>query len=115
DRTFEPFADLLVETVTAGGGDRVLDVGCGTGATTLAIARNLAGGGHCMGIDISEPMIGIARGRASSLKLPVRFIVDDAETHQFDAGPFDAGSFDTVVSRFGVMFFGDPVAAFANL
>lgn len=110
DRTFEPFADLLVEAVTAGGGGRVLDVGCGTGATTLAVARNLTGGGHCTGIDISDPMIGVARGRARSPKLPVRFIVDNAETHQFDAG-----SFDTVVSRFGVMFFGDPIAAFANL
>ncbi|UNB54908.1 class I SAM-dependent methyltransferase [Mycolicibacterium sp. YH-1] len=110
DRTFEPFADLLVEAVTAGGGGRVLDVGCGTGATTLAVARNLTGGGHCTGIDISDPMIGVARGRARSPQLPVRFVVDDAETHQFDAG-----SFDTVVSRFGVMFFGDPIAAFANL
>jgi ubiquinone/menaquinone biosynthesis C-methylase UbiE len=110
DRTFEPFADLLVEAVTAGGGVRVLDVGCGTGATTLAVARHLTGGGHCTGIDISDPMIGVARGRARGSKLPVHFIVDDAETHQFDAG-----SFDTVVSRFGVMFFGDPGAAFANL
>lgn len=110
DRTFEPFADLLVEAVTTGGGSRVLDVGCGTGATTLAVARNLTEGGHCVGIDISDPMIGVARGRARSSELPVRFIVDDAETHQFDAG-----SFDTVVSRFGVMFFGDPIAAFANL
>jgi ubiquinone/menaquinone biosynthesis C-methylase UbiE len=110
DRTFEPFANLLVETVAAGGGGRVLDVGCGTGATTLAVARNLAGDGHCVGIDISDPMIAIARDRAGNTTLPVRFIVDDAEGHQFDAG-----SFDVIVSRFGVMFFGDPVAAFANL
>jgi SAM-dependent methyltransferase len=110
DRTFEPFADLLVEAVAACGGGRVLDVGCGTGATTLAVARSLAGDGDCTGIDISDPMIDIARNRARNLKLPVRFIVDDAETHQFDGG-----SFDTVVSRFGVMFFSDPVAAFANL
>src|SRR4029077_8242857 len=57
DRLFKPFEDLLVESVVAKGARHVLDVVGGTGATTLAIARSLAGGGSCTGVDISEPML----------------------------------------------------------
>jgi SAM-dependent methyltransferase len=109
DRMFERFEQVLVETVLARGARRVLDVGCGTGATTLAIARGLGSGG-AVGIDISEPMLALARARAERERLPAAFVRADAEAHRFEPG-----SFDTIVSRFGVMFFADPVRAFANL
>jgi SAM-dependent methyltransferase len=109
DKMFKPFEDLLVETVLARGARSVLDVGCGTGATTLAIARAI-GGGNSVGVDISEPMLALARARAEREGLEATFVRADAEAHAFAPG-----SFDTIVSRFGVMFFADPVRAFANL
>jgi SAM-dependent methyltransferase len=111
DRMFEPFAAILVDAAARAGGRRVLDVGCGTGATTLAIAPHLGPDGECTGVDISAPMIELARERASRAgQTRARFVVADAQTHAFEAA-----SVDTIVSRFGVMFFADPVAAFANL
>jgi len=109
DQLMKPLEDLLVETVLACGARSVLDVGCGTGATTLAIARAL-GGGNCVGVDISEPMLALARARAEQERVSAIFVRADAENHAFEPK-----SFDTVVSRFGVMFFADPVRAFANL
>jgi ubiquinone/menaquinone biosynthesis C-methylase UbiE len=110
DRMLEPFEKLLVEEVVAGGKRSVLDVGCGTGATTLAIARSLGASGRSVGVDISEPMIALARQRAADERVPATFIVADAQTHAFEAN-----GFDMLVSRFGVMFFEDSVRAFANL
>ncbi len=110
DQMFEPLEDLLVEAVLAGSGRRVLDVGCGTGSTTLAVARRLGAEGGCVGIDISEPMIAAARARAGREGLPASFIRANAQVHAFEPA-----SFDLIISRFGVMFFDDPVAAFANL
>jgi ubiquinone/menaquinone biosynthesis C-methylase UbiE len=113
DQLFQPFEDLLVEaTVGNGGGaSEVLDVGCGTGSTTLAVARRLGAGGSCTGIDVSVPMITAARARAEREGLQTaRFLVGDAQTHHFAPG-----SFDQIISRFGVMFFDDPVEAFRNL
>jgi SAM-dependent methyltransferase len=110
DRVLEPFEHLLVEAVEAARGRRVLDVGCGTGATTLAIARSLGAEGHCVGVDISEPMLALARERAERDRVAARFVRADAAMHVFDPA-----SFDMVVSRFGVMFFDDPLRAFANL
>ena len=110
DRMFVPFEELLAEAVPAGSGQAVLDVGCGTGATTLAIARRLGPTGGAVGVDISEPMLGLARRRAERDGSRAAFLVADAQTH-----PFEPASFDLIVSRFGVMFFGDPVRAFANL
>src|SRR6202011_1020488 len=60
DPMLKPFEDLLVDMICAGSGHRVLDVGCGTGSTTLAVARRLGAKGHCIGADISEPMIAAA-------------------------------------------------------
>jgi len=110
DGMFRPFENLLVEEVAAAGGCQVLDVGSGTGSTTLAMARRLGAHGHVLGIDISEPMIAAARARAARENLPVDFIRADVQTHAFERARFD-----TIVSRFGVMFFDDPVRAFANL
>jgi ubiquinone/menaquinone biosynthesis C-methylase UbiE len=110
DGVFKPFEDLLTGAVAAGSAGRVLDVGCGTGGTTLAVARRLGTDGRTVGIDISEPMIAAARARAERENLPAEFIEADAETHAFPPTRFD-----TIISRFGVMFFADPVEAFANL
>src|SRR5688572_9987586 len=110
DHVLRPFERVLVEAVVAGSGNRVLDVGCGTGSTTVAVARVSGATDRCVGIDLSEPMIAAARARAEREGLPVRFIRADAQTYAFDPA-----GFDMIVSRFGVMFFGDPVRAFSNL
>lgn len=108
DRMFQPFADLLAASVRPG--DRVLDIGCGTGGTSLAAASAAGPSGHCLGVDISAPMIAWARERAAREGARAEFAVGDAQTHDF--GP---AGFDLMISRFGVMFFADPVAAFGNL
>lgn len=110
DAMFKPFEDLLVEAVSAGSVRQVLDVGCGTGSTTLAAARQLGAQGRCVGIDISEPMLTVARARAEREGTPARFILANAQDHAFEPA-----SFDRIISRFGVMFFDDPVRAFTNL
>jgi SAM-dependent methyltransferase len=108
DRMFAPIADLLAGEAAAAGARSVLDVGCGTGATTLAVAQRP--GTRALGVDISEPMIAVARTRAAREKSAARFIAADAGVFEFAAGEFDF-----VISRFGVMFFADPAHAFANL
>jgi len=110
DKLFTPFENRLVEAVAAGSKRQVLDIGCGTGATTLAVARQLGTTGRCVGIDISEPMLATARERAKSEGVPATFVCADAQTHAFEPA-----SFDMLISRFGVMFFDDPARAFANL
>ncbi|RKH38249.1 class I SAM-dependent methyltransferase [Corallococcus sicarius] len=110
DGMFKPFKDLLVEAVSPEAGGRVLDVGCGTGGPLLAVARRLGAKGHCVGIDISEPMIAFARTRAEREGTPATFIRANAQDHAFEPA-----SFDLIISRFGVMFFDDQVRAFANL
>ncbi|KAB0638689.1 SAM-dependent methyltransferase [Burkholderia stagnalis] len=110
DRMFEPLEQLLVEAAVATSARRVLDVGCGTGAVTVAIARRLGAQGRCTGIDVSAPMLDAARARAGRERVHADFIRADAQTHAFG----DA-RFDLIVSRLGVMFFDDPVRAFANL
>jgi SAM-dependent methyltransferase len=110
DRMFLRLEELLVEVVSAAAARRVLDVGCGTGSTTLAIARRLGANGRSVGVDISEPMIALARARAEQDRVPASFLCADAQTHAFEPA-----SFDMIVSRFGVMFFDDSVRAFANL
>jgi SAM-dependent methyltransferase len=107
DEMFRPFEALLVDAVAAEHAGSVLDVGCGTGGVTRAVARRA---GHCVGVDISGPMIETARAHAEREGVPASFIQADAQEYAFDPGAFDA-----VVSRFGVMFFSDPVRAFGNL
>jgi SAM-dependent methyltransferase len=110
DRMFEPFEKLLIDAVQVEAPERVLDVGCGTGATTLAVARRLTGAGGATGIDLSEPMLTVARARAERAGTPATFIRANAQDHAFEPARFDM-----IISRFGVMFFDDPVRAFANL
>jgi SAM-dependent methyltransferase len=110
DRLYTPFAELLVDHVVGTSAAAVLDVGCGAGGTTLAIASRLGAAARCVGVDISEPLIAAARARATRDGLDAAFICADAQTHAFPVATFDA-----IVSRFGVMFFEDPVLAFANL
>ncbi len=110
DQMFKLLEDLLVEAVSTGPGGRVLDIGCGTGSTTLAVARRLGENGRCTGIDISEPMLAAARARAEREGTPASFIRANAQSHAFEPA-----SFDMLISRFGVMFFDDSVRAFANL
>jgi SAM-dependent methyltransferase len=88
----------------------VLDVGCGTGSTTLALARKLGPGALCLGADLSAPMVALARERAQAESSSARFEQADVQTHAFEPARFER-----LVSRFGVMFFDDPVRAFANL
>jgi SAM-dependent methyltransferase len=100
----------LLDADLVGGADRVLDVGCGTGAPTRALARK-AVDGHVTGIDLSTAMLDLARKRSADEGLAnLTFVRGDAQVH-----PFDPDAFDVVTSSFGVMFFIDPVAAFTNI
>lgn len=110
DQTFRPIENLLIKAIPAGFEGRVLDVGCGTGSTTVRAARRLGKTGACVGIDISEPMIAAAEARAAREETSTSFLLADAQTCSFESIDFDM-----IISRFGVMFFDDPVAAFANM
>src|SRR5687767_15761653 len=81
DEVLKPFEQVLVDAVVEGQRNSVLDVGCGTGSTTLAIARRLGAAGRCVGADISEPMIARARARADRERNPASFICGDAQIH----------------------------------
>lgn len=111
DALLEPFGELVLDAAELTAGQAVLDVGCGTAQMTIAAARRVAPSGRVVGVDISTPLVERARERAAEAG------ADNVEIAHGDAAtlPIDAGSFDAVVSRFGVMFFGDPVAAFSNL
>jgi SAM-dependent methyltransferase len=110
DRMLEPFAVMILDAAAIGAGDRVLDIGCGCGATTRAAAVR-AVTGEVTGVDLSAAMLAMGRADAETAGLSnVSFTQADAQVH-----PFAPGSFDAVISRFGVMFFADPVAAFANM
>ncbi|MGK3982900.1 class I SAM-dependent methyltransferase [Sorangium sp. So ce136] len=111
DAVLAPSGAPLLEEGFPGEGGRVLDVGCGAGATALAMARRLGPTGRCLGVDISGPLVAAARARAAAEGLSsAAFVQADAQTHGFEPDHFDA-----VISRFGVMFFDDPAAAFANI
>jgi SAM-dependent methyltransferase len=92
-------------------GERVIDVGCGCGDTTIELGRRVVPAGEALGIDVSAPMLAQAADAARAAAVRnVRFELADAQTYRFPPG-----GFDLVFSRFGVMFFIDPAAAFANL
>jgi len=111
DDSLQPFADGLFATAHLQPGERVLDVGCGCGATTLQAANRVGPQGFALGVDISAIMLTRARERARELGLPnAKFELVDAQSDSLPSAPFDA-----IISRFGVMFFAHPDAAFANL
>ncbi len=110
DQLLKPLEDRLIDAIAARSARSVLDVGCGTGGTTVAVARQLGAGGRSVGIDISAPMIEAAKLRAEREGVTATFIAADAQAYAFEPE-----NFDTIISRFGVMFFDDFNAAFANL
>jgi ubiquinone/menaquinone biosynthesis C-methylase UbiE len=111
DRVLAPVADVLLTAAGVSLGEVVLDVGCGCGATTVAAAQAAGPGGSVLGIDLSRPMLEVARRRAHEGSVAnVRFEQADAQTHALPPGAFGAA-----ISRFGTMFFADPVAAFINV
>jgi SAM-dependent methyltransferase len=105
-----PFGQAMLDAARPRPGERVLDVGCGFGTSTLEAAERVAPSGRVVGVDISAAMLQSARQRIAAEG------VDNVELLHADAQAyaFEAGSFDVVISRFGMMFFEDPQAAFAN-
>ena len=109
DVLLAPVTEALIDRTAARAGERVIDVGCGCGGTSMALASRVAPTGFVLGVDISGPMLSRARQLAPK-GLPVDFVLADATVF-----PFDPESFDLLVSRFGVMFFAEPAVSFANL
>jgi SAM-dependent methyltransferase len=109
DIVLAPVADVVIDRAKAKSGERIVDVGCGAGATSIAFAQQVGPTGHVMGIDISAPMLARAR-QVAPPELPVEFVLADATVY-----PFVPAGFDLLVSRFGVMFFAEPALSFANL
>lgn len=105
DATLQPVSDALLARANIQSGEAALDVGCGCGDTSLALASS---GLSVTGVDISEPMLAHARTRVEENQR-VTFIQADAASAEFSA------TYDLILSRFGVMFFDDAMAAFANL
>ena len=113
DVLLAPVTQALIDRAAPRAGERIIDVGCGCGGTSMALASRVAPTGFVLGVDISGPMLARARQLApkgASERLPVDFVLADATVY-----PFDPGSFDLLVSRFGVMFFAEPAVSFSNL
>jgi SAM-dependent methyltransferase len=111
DAQIGPLGRHAMDRATIASGERVLDVGCGCGDTTIDLARRVGSTGSVVGVDISAPMLERARRRAREAGLTrIHFEHADAQTHRLAPG-----GFDVLYSRFGVMFFTDPVVAFTNL
>ncbi len=111
DGVLREIGELLFRFAGVQGGERVLDVGCGAGATTLACAGLVAPGGSVVGLDVSAPLLEVARRRVAEAGVAtIELVLADAAAHAFAPAEFDR-----VISRLGVMFFGDPPAAFANI
>jgi SAM-dependent methyltransferase len=120
----QPLTPHLLRAAAVVPGDQVLDVGCGCGETTVALARSAGPDGSVLGLDLSAAMLAVAHhlaaestattaagsGAGAAAPAAIRFVRGDAQTY-----PLPAAAFDAVVSSFGVMFFEDPHAAFANL
>jgi SAM-dependent methyltransferase len=105
DASLMPITEALMPFANPRPRERVLDIGCGCGTTSYMLARAVGPEGNVTGVDISEPMLGVARSRG----IGVNFRKADAAVHLFHS------THDLVFSRFGVMFFDDPAAAFANI
>lgn len=109
DAVVSVFGEAAIEAAAPATGERVLDVGCGAGASSLALAARVGPTGQVLGVDISESLIGLAR-RQMPHETQTQFQVADASSVALPVG-----AFDLLFSRFGVMFFDDPTAAFAHM
>jgi SAM-dependent methyltransferase len=110
DRQIEPLGLAAMDQLSPGEGEHIVDIGCGCGQTSLALAARVRPTGTVVGIDISKPMLDVALRRPRTADLQVTFQNLDAQT-----GDIGHQLFDAAYSRFGVMFFSDPVAAFVNI
>lgn len=111
DALLAPFGDKALEKLAAQAGERILEIGCGTGTTTLSLAEQVGPSGEVLAADLSEPMLNLAISRTSEQpEHRVTCVEADAQVY-----PFPSNHFNAAFSRFGVMFFEDPVAAFANI
>ncbi|HWK53968.1 MAG TPA: methyltransferase domain-containing protein [Hyphomicrobiales bacterium] len=111
ERTIAPIGDATLALAAVQTGERVLDVGCGGGLTSLALAERVGDGGEVLGIDIAPPLIETARARAAEHEFRnLRFLLADAATVTLQPGGYDC-----LFSRFGLMFFQDPAGALCNL
>jgi SAM-dependent methyltransferase len=111
DRQIEPLGLAAMNTLKPEKGEHILDIGCGCGQTSLDLASRVGDAGSVLGVDISKPMLEVARRRPLPAKdLHVTFELRDAQSDDLGRERFDA-----VFSRFGVMFFSDPMAAFVNI
>jgi SAM-dependent methyltransferase len=109
DVTLAPIGEAAFDRAGIAPGQWAIDIGCGCGATTIELARRVGEQGRVLAIDVSKPMLARARQRAGGMA-NVALVEADATTH-----PFEAGGYDLLFSRLGVMFFADPPKAFANL
>jgi SAM-dependent methyltransferase len=107
DRNLADSAEAALRLASARPGERVLDIGCGAGVTSLMLADAVGPNGRVTGVDVSQPMLTLARSRTQAWN--IEFIEADAALYPFKS------EFDLIFSRFGVMFFADPIAAFANI
>ena len=109
DLMLQDFGDASVAAAAAQPGEHILDIGCGSGTSTFMLADQVGPTGHVLVVDISQQLLELARA-ATPKAAPTEFHLADAAT-----ASFPRASFDLLFSRFGVMFFDDPVAAFANM
>jgi SAM-dependent methyltransferase len=109
DEMLAPISHLLIDRAEIQPGERIVDIGCGCGATTIAAAEKVGSGGSVLGIDVSAVML-IRANELAPQEAPVRFVQGDAMVHHFSAA-----SCDLMISRLGVTYFADPVRGFLNI
>jgi SAM-dependent methyltransferase len=111
DKMLGPYGDRVIGGLSPEPAEKIIDVGCGNGALSLDVAARVGPQGHVLGLDLSGPMLSLARSRAGERGLGnVNFKQSDVQVHDFGEPKYDG-----VMSRFGVMFFDEPVVAFTNL